>query len=118
MKIIFGNGTVREALLLSRQGATLRAAVPGEDDIRELRRTEAGWITEDCEPVIVEFDWQRILGTEVPREEDCICSQELADCLKAKLLGSAEDETLAPELHVLSADGRRVQIRRSQLTIQ
>jgi len=119
VKIIYANGTVTEALLLSRKGDTLRASVPGEDDIRELTRTEGGWITEEREPVTIEFEWQRNLAAEVPNETDCICSKELADRLKAKLLGvPAEDEELGPHLYVFSVDGRRVKIRCDHLTVQ
>jgi hypothetical protein len=119
VKIIYANGTVTEALLLSREGDTLRAAVPGEDDIRELTRTERGWITQEWEPVTIEFEWQRNLAAEVPNETDCICSKELADRLKAKLLGvPAEDEEPGPQLYVFSADGRRVKIRCDHLTVQ
>ena len=67
--------------------------------------------------MVIEFEWQREVAGEVPGESDCICSEELAARLKAKLGMPAEDEALGPELHVFAADGRRIRVRRSQLTI-
>lgn len=118
MKIIYANGTVREALLLSCEGSRLRAAVSGEDDVRELTRIETGWITEEWEPVTVEFEWQRSLPAQIPKEEDCICPPELASSLKAALAGvPAEDDTPEPDLYVFAADGTRTRIGRNQLII-
>jgi hypothetical protein len=118
VKIIYANGTVSEAVLLSCEGSTLRAAVSGEDDVRELTRIDTGWITEEWEPVTVEFEWQRILPAEVPSEGDCICPPELASSLKKKLIGvPAEDDAPEPDLYVFAADGTRTRIRRNQLLI-
>lgn len=119
VKIIDKNGTVTEAVLLSRQGETLRVAVPGAADVCEFTRLGYDWITEEGEPVAIEFEWQRIAVPEVPREEDCICPQELAARLRTNSIGTvADQEERDPELDTPSVDGTKVQALFGHLTVQ
>ena len=38
----------------------MRAAVRGSEDLVELTQVNGTWITDDCEPVQVTFEWQRV----------------------------------------------------------
>jgi hypothetical protein len=118
VKIIYKNGTAVDAILLSRQGDTLRAAIRGDEDVREFTRLSDGWVTEEFEPVVLEFEWQRNPAAEVPAEEDCICPKELAAKLLAKLRGGAEQPGAAVvKVYVFLADGTRKRICLDQLNI-
>ena len=118
MKIIYKNGTVVDAILMSRRGDTLRAAIRGDEDVREFTRVSDGWVSEDLAPVVLEFEWQRNSVAEVPAEEDCICSKELASKLIAKLQGETEPpRTPAVKVYVFFADGTRKTISMDQLNI-
>jgi hypothetical protein len=59
MTITYSNGTVLEAIVLAHEEEALRVAVAGEGDVRTFRRIHGVWISEECEPVAVEFAWQR-----------------------------------------------------------
>jgi hypothetical protein len=118
VKIIYKNGTVVDAILMSRQEDTLRAAIRGDDDVREFTRVSDGWISEDLAPVVLEFEWQRTPTVEVPAEEDCICSKELATKLLAKLQGAAEQPRTTPvKVYVFFTDGTRKKISLDQLNV-
>ena len=67
-----------EAFLLARTENKLRVAIPGSDDPLELTEIRDTWVTEDCEPVRVEFAWQSRTGAQILTEADCICSHDLA----------------------------------------
>jgi hypothetical protein len=68
-----------QAILLAGGVDNMRIVVPGEEDTRTLQFVNGAWISEEGEPVTVEFEWQRQKRTSVPVEADCICSKELAD---------------------------------------
>jgi hypothetical protein len=78
MTINYPDGTILKALLLSRDNDTLRASVPGHDDVRTFILNDRIWISEDGEPVNIEFAWQRREQVSVPSEAECVCSKELA----------------------------------------
>jgi hypothetical protein len=119
MKITYQNGTVRDALLLSHGEDGLRAALPGDDDVRTFHRADGVWLSEECEPVTIEFAWQRTRVPEAPIEDDCVCSKRLASRLISLFLsGAGQEEPGANLLYVFSADGSRVRIHQSQLGIQ
>jgi hypothetical protein len=52
------------------------------------------WVTEDCEPVRVEFAWQNKKGAEVLSEADCLCSHELAARLVHLLWAGSDEQEL------------------------
>ncbi len=100
MFLTYANGTKKEAFLLSRSEGKIRVAVPGSDDPLELTDVHGTWVSEDCEPVRVEFAWEGKTREEVVTEADCICSKDLAAHL-LHLLWSAEEET--PKAKTLAA---------------
>src|SRR5437763_1444930 len=95
MTIRYSNGYNNEAILLSRTEDSLRVVTKGSDDIVELKQINGAWITEDCEPVQVEFAWMQHDGMASPTEADCICSHELAAEL-IHLLFAGENHVEAP----------------------
>jgi hypothetical protein len=108
VNITYEGGTVVDAVLLSRQGDKLRAAIRGDcNETREFTRVKDRWISEQCELVVIEFEWQRNPAAKVPTEEDCICSKELAAKLIARLqAGAPTDEIAATKGHVSSRGAR------------
>jgi hypothetical protein len=94
MIIRYGNGYTVEAVLLSRADDTMRVAVRGGSDVLELRNINGRWVSEDCEPVDVEFAWLQLQDQPSVSVNDCICSPELAAKL-LHLLFSGEDATAA-----------------------
>lgn len=98
MTIRYRSGRTIEAILLTRTDTTIRAVAKGSDDVVELTHLSGVWVTEDCEPVQVIFEWQKIGRPEMAREEDCICSHDLAAHLIHMLYTPADDqpETAAP----------------------
>jgi hypothetical protein len=81
MIIRYSNGYQIEGVLVSRTDDSMRVAIQGSDDILHLNLIHGTWISEDCEPVQVDFAWKKEDGPMVTLD-DCICSKELA----AKLL--------------------------------
>lgn len=94
MTIRYGNGYTVEAVLLSCAHDTMRVAVRGGSDVLELRKINGRWVSDDCEPVDVEFAWLRLQDQPVVSINDCICPPELAAKL-LDLLFSGEDDTAA-----------------------
>jgi hypothetical protein len=118
MTITYSNGTALEGIVLSHEEEALRVAVAGEGDVRTFRRINGVWISEECEPVAVEFAWGRHRATNVPDEVDCICPKKLASGLISMLLaGTDEDNLLEDALYVLSAEGNGVRINQSMLEV-
>jgi hypothetical protein len=92
MKIKYSDGRAVEALLLSRTESTLRGAVEGAGDVMEFSQINGTWVSADCEPVRIEFDWLRHDRKPAISEADCCCSPELAARLIHSLFtGSSED---------------------------
>jgi len=91
MTLIYADGSRTEAFLLARTENRIRVAIPGSDDPLEFTDMHGTWVSEDCEPVCVEFAWQGKTREEVLTEADCICSHELAARL-IHLLWSGNDE--------------------------
>ncbi len=91
MTIRYSNGYQYEAILLSRTDERMRVAVEGSDDVVELTQIHGAWVSDDCEPVQVEFAWTRQQATQEISEEDCVCSHDLAARL-IHLLFAGENE--------------------------
>jgi hypothetical protein len=97
MTIRYSNGQAFEAVLLSQTEESMRIAIEGSEDVLELSRVGGAWISEECEPVQVEYAWTRLPGAVDVREEDCVCSPELAARLLHLLFsGENEPETRTP----------------------
>jgi len=94
MTIRYTNGTTIEAVLLSHDGNALRAAAPDAEDVIEFTNVNGTWVSDDCEPVQIEFAWQRHGRAERVTEDDCVCPQDLAARLVHLLLNPAEDARL------------------------
>ena len=95
MTIHYANGKSIEGLLLALSAHTLRVAIPGEDDVREFNSVNGTWVSDDCEPVRLEFAWDRKKREPELTEADCICSPELAAHLIHLLLSGEEEPEYA-----------------------
>ena len=104
--ITYPNGYRVRAMLLSRNADTLRVALEGDSDSREFYCTSGAWVSEDCEAVTIEFEWEQRPRQVVPSLADCICSPELAGRLMEQLVNPAGD-SLEDMLYVLSAEGQK-----------
>jgi hypothetical protein len=78
MTIRYANGYTQEAMLLSRSEDSMRVAIQGSEDVLQFNQVNGTWITDDCEPVQVDFAWSRTADLPVVTLNDCICSHELA----------------------------------------
>jgi hypothetical protein len=81
MTIKYLDGRAFEAVLLSRTETMIRLALEGADDVTELRNVNGTWVSEDREPVLIEFAWQRNARKPTIAEAECCCSRELASRL-------------------------------------
>jgi hypothetical protein len=100
MTINYPDGTTLKALLLMHGNDTLQAAVPGDDDARTFTIANGTWITEECEPVTIEFAWQRREKAQVPNETECVCPTDLASRLISALHAGTKGDRLI-EKHVV-----------------
>ena len=91
------NGTVRKATVLSHAYDKIRAVAPGCDDILAFTRIHGAWVSEEIEPVAIEFDWQRRAPGPAASEHDCICPKELAAHLVQTLLAGCEPQPAGPD---------------------
>jgi hypothetical protein len=93
MTIKYSDGIAVEAVLLSRTENMMRLAVPGAEDVVEVTDINGTWVTSDCEPVSIEFAWQRLDRKPTVTEAECCCSRELAaKLLQALFVGDSEEE--------------------------
>jgi hypothetical protein len=83
-----------DAVLLMRTETMLRVALHGGDDVLELKQIAGVWVTEDCEPVQVDFAWSRLRAASPVTEEDCICPHDVAVHL-IHLLYTGDEEPAA-----------------------
>ncbi len=104
MVLIYADGSRKEAFLLARTENRIRVAVPGCDDPMELTDIRGTWVTEDCEPVRVEFAWQGKTREQVLTEADCICSHDLAARLLHLLWNADEEEPNHASAKAMAAD--------------
>jgi hypothetical protein len=104
MVLIYKDGSKTEAFLLARTENKIRVAIPGSDDPLELTDVHGTWVTEDCEPVRVQFAWEGKTPEQALTEADCVCSHDLAARL-IHLLWNAEDESNIKPNSLSSAAG-------------
>lgn len=107
MTIRYTDGQIQEAVLLSRTETTMRIALEKHDDVVALTRVHDVWVSDECEPVQVDFAWARPEGAKAVTEEDCICSHELAAHL-IHLLYTGDEEVASgtipvPREHIAAA---------------
>jgi hypothetical protein len=101
MNIRYNNGYQIEGVLLSRNDTAMRVAIEGSEDVLHLNEIHGTWVTEDCEPVHVDFAWAKKEDLPVVTLDDCICSKELAAELLHLLFSG--DEAAEAEAAALSA---------------
>lgn len=116
MTITYPKGTVLKALVLSHEENEIRAIAPGCTDVLAFTRIHGNWISEELEPVTIEFAWQRHGASPAGTEEDLICPQELATHLIQTLFsGESDGEEVADTLYVFNGEGRQVALHQSEL---
>jgi len=110
MTITYANGQTIKAALVVRTDNRIRVALAGQDDLTEFTQINDVWVSEDCEPVRIEFGWPPRINREY-KEEDFVCSADLAAKMIHRLLNPEEDEelsTAAPLKSLDSTAGRMV----------
>ena len=116
MTITYLNGTVLEAVVLSHEENAIRAIVPGCDGVLVFTCVHGTWISEEIEPVAIEFAWQRRGTSPASADSACICHKTLAARLIQSLFRGCEPMMAEPAtLYVFSPEGERVPIGISQL---
>jgi hypothetical protein len=116
--ITYPNGIILEAIVLSHDEHAIRAAAAGCDDVLAFTRIHGTWISEEIEPVTIEFDWQRRRTSPAISGDDCVCSKELATRLIESLFRGCEPKEAGSDaLYVFSAEGNRVAVRLSELQL-
>ena len=78
MRIQYSNGLTLEGSLLSRTEHSIRVLTPRSEDALEFTFVNRVWISEDWEPVQVDFAFMPPTDASQATEESCICSHELA----------------------------------------
>ena len=101
MTIQYTNGQTKEAVLLSRTEDSLRVIIAGADDVTEFTLIHDTWVSADCEPVTIEFAWQRRERKPTVTEADCCCSKELAASLIHLLYTDSSDDEMDAEAALL-----------------
>jgi hypothetical protein len=92
MTITYANGTALKAIMLSREEDEIRAIPAGSDDVLAFTRVHGTWISEDIEPVTIEFEWQRGSSRAALSEDVYICPMELTAHLIHTLFAASEDD--------------------------
>jgi hypothetical protein len=96
MTIRYNDGQTSEAVLVSSTETNIRLAAEGREDIVELTRINDIWVSDECEPVQVDFSFPRRATITDVKEEDCICSHALAARLIRMLYPEDEDVKAEP----------------------
>lgn len=114
--ITYPNGTVLKAVVLSHDEHEIRAIAAGCDDVLAFTRIHGTWISEEIEPVAIEFEWQRRGVAPTPSADNCLCPKELAAHLIATLFAGCEPQEAEPDpLYVFNPEGNRVAVSLSEL---
>ena len=87
------HGSVLEARVLSHKDNEIRAVAAGYDDALLFTCINGTWISEEIEPVNIQFAWKRFSASHVTSEDNCVCSKELAARLIHSLSVGSEPET-------------------------
>lgn len=103
MTVTYVNGRTIKAALVVRTDKSIRVVLAGTDDVTEFTQINGAWVSEDCDPVHIEFGGPR-RTTRQYTEEDFACSKELAARLIHMLLNPEEDEDLSTPIPSPSLD--------------
>jgi hypothetical protein len=109
------HGHVLEASLLSRQHDEIRAAAAGCDDALVFTRFSSTWVSEDLEPVVIRFAWQRSRPFPAASEENCVCPKELANRLIDSLLHGCDRELESHSLGNHKSEEDHESLQRTEL---
>ena len=116
MTITYPSGTVLPAVVLSRGEEEIRAIAPDCEDVLVFKQIRGTWISEELEPVTIEFGRQSVTAPAAYSDDDYICPKELAASLIQSLLGACErDEAGTDGFYVFSPQGTNVTIQRTEL---
>jgi hypothetical protein len=107
--ITYPNGIVLKATVLSHHQHELRAIAAGCDDVLAFNCIHGTWISDELEPVTIEFGWLRPGAHPAWSEDDCVCPKELATRLIQTLFGGGElDPATGDTFYVFSPEGSNV----------
>lgn len=95
MTLRYIDGTAKEAVLLARSGQVMRVAPQGAEDTLVLSLIGDTWVSDDCEPVQVQFAWEKAPLPGDVDETDCICAPERAARLVRHLYAGEEEPATA-----------------------
>jgi len=90
MTLRYRDGKTIEGVTLARTADTVRVALQGCEDAAEFINVHGTWISEDCEPVTIEYGSRRNPISTLS-EADCICPRELAARLIDLLLTDSSE---------------------------
>jgi hypothetical protein len=114
--ITYSNRIVLKAIVLSHEENEIRAIASGCPDVLVFYRIHGTWISEELEPVTIEFAWQRHRVTPTGSEADCVCPAELAARMIQLLFTEFEPGDGGPDtIHVFNAEDSRVALHRTEL---
>jgi hypothetical protein len=91
MTLTYANGQTIKAALVVGDDKWMRLVLAGSDDVTEFTRINGTWVSEDCEAVQIGFGLSGRANHQY-KEEEFVCSHELAAQLIHKLLNEDEDE--------------------------
>lgn len=117
------HGSVLEARVLSHQDNEIRAVAAGFDDTLIFTCIHGTWISEEIEPVDIEFAWKRFSASHVTSEDNCVCSKELAARLIHSLTYGSEPDTEPDTLQTselvlhLNPNGCRIAAQRTEVQL-
>lgn len=93
MRIWYQNGAILEGVMLHRTEESMRVAVKGRDDVMDVHNVHGTWVSDECEPVIMEIGASYKTGMEYS-DEEFICPRSLADQLISLLVEDSADDML------------------------
>jgi hypothetical protein len=98
-----------EGVVLARTEYKMRVALKDADDAAVFVCVDGTWISEDCEPVEIRWDWFRP-PKQPASESNCICPKELAARLIHALVSGEDVESevempVAPTMNVTEEQG-------------
>ena len=102
MTITYANGKIIEGVPLLKREDRFRVAVQGSEDVVEFTAENGIWFSEDLEPVLFEFAWERHANNVSVSEADCACPKELVSTLIRLLHCDSEDQYIEDRPKVLS----------------
>ena len=89
MTMRYQDGRAFEAIILSRREEVIRVLLRGAEDAIELTCRNGTWVTEDCDPVTIDFSPPPPVGVS---EADCICPPSVAGELIALLYRDSPED--------------------------